>query len=237
LLAGEWKGFTEQEKKRESALEDSLKAVPATRDEKTAIIKGRIIKELVIFNDSASKPVHALYYSESMAELLNNTQKWCNLGERYYKYALVTDSLKSPVMLKKAQDCYEKAIKLDSANLNARVGLGQCIVESGDSPMRGIGMIEDVLKKDSNNENAYIALGVFSIKSGQFPKAVNRFNKVLQLDPSFGEGYLYLAQAYEGLGNLKLAIVNLKKYSIFAPDSIVKSEVNRYIEELQKNEK
>jgi len=135
----------------------------------------------------------------------------------------------------KPEKCFSSSIKIDSNYADAQVGLGECLVD-GSNPMQGIMTIEKVLKRDSNNRNAQIALGKFSIRSNQLPKAIYRFNRVLQIDPSYKEAYLYLAQCYEESGNKPEAIANLKKYRIFAPDSAIKADIDKYIKEKLEND-
>jgi tetratricopeptide (TPR) repeat protein len=186
--------------------------------------------------DSVGAPIPASYYIEKLAASQNSSDLWCQAGDRYYRSAEIVNNNAHEPLIQRAISCYDNAIKIDSNNLSARVGKGQCIVQRGGSaPMEGIAMINAVLKKDSNNERAQIALGELSIESGQFPKAIYRFTKVLRIDPSYIEGYLYLAQAYENAGDKQSAIRNLEKYNTFAPDSAIKIQINNYIKKL-KNE-
>jgi tetratricopeptide (TPR) repeat protein len=166
---------------------------------------------------------------EELAKLEKSPDIWYKTGERYMDISDLVEITDRGALLTKAEDCFNNALKIDSNNLDAKVGIGACIVEQGDNPMMGIKMITEVINKDSDNEPAQIALGRFSIKSAQFARAVYRFHRVMEIDASFHEGYLYLAQAYEGMGNKKEAIVNLKKYRNFAPDSTIKSQIDKHI--------
>jgi Tfp pilus assembly protein PilF len=57
-----------------------------------------------------------------------------------------------------------------------------------------------------------VNLGYFAIKSGQFDKAEERFNKVLEVDPTYIDAYLYLADMHEKQQKPDLAIASLKEY-------------------------
>ena len=108
------------------------------------------------------------------------------------------------------------------------------IVMKGEEPMKGIMMLRDVLKEDPENKKAHLTLGMFSIQSGQFEKALDRFNKVLSIDSSDSEAYLYLAEVHEKLGQSNLAIENLETYKTLVEDSNSLAQVQIIINELKK---
>lgn len=56
--------------------------------------------------------------------------------------------------------------------------------------------------------NEYYSLGASYLANGEYAKAIDNFNKVLELDESYTLAYLKLARAYEKSGNYTLA----KKY-------------------------
>jgi tetratricopeptide (TPR) repeat protein len=199
----------------------------------TQQVQAKLLDSIINIYDSIGAQIPATLYTEKLATLQNSAGLWYQAGDRYYKCVDVVNSSARTPLLQKAMDCFDNAIKIDPNNLEAKVGKGECIVQGGGSPMEGIAMIEGVLKVDSNNEKAQVALGSFSIQSGQYAKAIARFNRVLKIDPSFTDAYLYLAQAYESSGNKPSAIGYLKKYSTFARDSAVKIQINDYIKKLE----
>lgn len=190
------------------------------------------LAKLVQVFDSIGQPIISAYYTEKLAVIEKSPGLWTHAGQQFYDYSSLGKEDLKQVLLQQAQQCFSSSLKIDSNYADAQVGLGECLVESN-SPMQGIMTIESVLRKDSNNLNAQLALGKFSMRSGQFSKAIYRFNRVLAIDPSYKESYVYLAQSYEGLGNKNEAIDNLKKYRIFAPDSAIKAEVDNYIQRLE----
>jgi len=194
-----------------------------------------LLAKLIQVLDSIGQPVIGAYYTEKLAAIESSPSLWVHAGQQFYDYSALTKDNSKDVLVKQAEQCFRNSIKIDSTYADAQVGLGECLVD-GSNPMQGIATIESVLRKDSNNRNAQIALGKFSIRSGQFPKAIYRFNRVLTIDPSYKEAYLYLAQSYEGIGNKHEAIANLKKYRIFAPDSSMRSQIDAYIKDKLEND-
>ena len=195
-----------------------------------------ILARLVQIFDSIGQPIIAAYYTEKLAAIQKSPGLWTHAGQQFYDYSALGKASLKDVLVKQAEQCFSNSVKIDSSYVDAQVGLGECLVDEGSNPMKGIMTIENVLKKDSNNRNAQIALGKFSIRSNQLQKAIYRFNRVLQIDPSYKEAYLYLAQSYEESGNKHEAIANLKKYRIFAPDSAIKADIDKYIKEKLEND-
>ncbi len=214
-------------------IDAATKALNGAGSEKKVQLYDTIIKVY----DSIGMELQANYYLEKEAGIQHSLQKWRQAGEGYYNFALLMNPAARTVVLQRALNCFTNALKIDSADLDSRVGMGQCIVESGGNPMEGISMIEEVLKADSDNFKAQLALGEFSIQSGQYPKAIARFKKILKLSPSYIKAYLYLAQAYESSGDKKTAVSYLKKYSTFATDTSLKRQVDEYITKFESDTK
>jgi tetratricopeptide (TPR) repeat protein len=221
-----------------TASEDSL---PPTEKKLTEQLKAalqhspdslqpHILAKLIQVLDSIGQPIISAYYTEKLAATEKSAGLWAHAGQQFYDYSSLSKQELNGVLIQQATNCFNHSLQIDSNYADARVGLGECLVD-GSNPMQGIATIETVLQKDSNNRNAQIALGKFSIRSTQFEKAIYRFHRVLAIDPTYKEAYLYLAQSYEGEGNKKEAIANLKKYRIFAPDSSIKNEIDRYIKD------
>ena len=107
----------------------------------------------------------------------------------------------------------------------------------GTDPMRGIMMLREILQEDPNNVEAHWHLGVFSVQSGQYDKALERFRKVVELDPEgHPEAWLYLGRTYATIDSTELAIESLKKYRTLIQDTAIIHGVDRFLIELE-NEK
>ena len=138
-----------------------------------------------------------------------------------------------------ARKAFEKAVELDPTDLDVKVDLGVCMIESaqimGTPPMEGIGILKSVEQQDPNNIKALINLGYFSIRSGQFDKAQERFDQVLKIDPKYADAYLYLADLHEREKKFDEAVKDLENYKSLVDDPKRIQEVDNYIQELSKN--
>lgn len=172
-------------------------------------------------------------YFEQKAEISNTLNEWEKAGENFYKAAhFVQDSMKMKVY-DNAIRSYQKALQIDVAALNAKTKLGICYVEAGLDPMKGIGLLKEVLNKDSTNIEAHLHLGFFSITSSQFEKAVDRFKKVLALDSTYIPAYIYLGDTYVRMNNMPKAIESYNEYKSLVTDSVIKQNVEEYINQLK----
>lgn len=192
-------------------------------------------KNLVQFWDKQKRPDFAAYFVEKMASKKQTTESYTLAGDRYY-YAVrfIKDNNEVPALYKAAQNCYQKAIDLDPKNADAKIQLASCYVETGQDPMKGIGLLKEIEKVDSNNVKLQLTFAFFSVKSGQLDKAITRFNNVLRIDPLYIEAYLHLADAYEQQGKTDKTVEMLEKYATVTDDAMAKSEVLKYIEQLKK---
>jgi tetratricopeptide (TPR) repeat protein len=108
-------------------------------------------------------------------------------------------------MAKEAKELFEKALELNPDNDSTKVGLGSTYffgaAAANEPPMKGIGLIREVSEKNPNNAFAQYMLGVGSYVSGQWPKAIERFIRVAELEPGNLEVQLRLADIYERTGD------------------------------------
>jgi len=123
--------------------------------------------------------------------------------------------------------------------------LGICYAEGTNNPMQGITMLKEVVEKDPNHENALLNLGFLSVKSNQFDKALERFNKVLQINPSRIDMYVlqinpsridmyvFIGQTYVQMGNNEEAIKSFETYKSLSNNTKAIAEIDSYIKELQ----
>ena len=209
-----------------TTLEDAYKT--ASEDEKT-----KAAKVLAEKWDDVEQAVPSALYLEIIANKEHNLNNWLAAGGRLMKaFDNTQDSIISPVLLQKANTAYTNAVALDSANLEAKTGLGITIVNGMGAPMSGIAMLLDVVKKDPKNLKASMSLGTFAIKSGQFDKAITRFNEIIALKPS-PDAYFYLATAYENLGKNEEAVnayLNSKK---LAANPTLSNFIDKKVKELK----
>ncbi len=135
-----------------------------------------------------------------------------------------------------ALDLFERSLKLNPANDSTAVGLGAVYLFSNVSPnpMEGIQKIREVVEKDSTNTYAHMTLGQASVLSGQLDRAIERFSKVVRLQPDNLEALLSLAESYERHGDTEQAITWYKRSLPFAKIPGLKQEVEKRIASLSK---
>lgn len=107
-------------------------------------------------------------------------------------------------MAKEARSLFEKAYALNENNDSTRVGLGSCFffgAAGNEPPMKGIGMVREVAERNPDDIFAQYMLGVGASVSGQLDKAIQRFAKVVELDPDHMEARLRLADMTEQKGD------------------------------------
>ena len=216
--------LTSEQKQEVEKLE---KEFTTSSDKKTAL--------LAITNHWSTvlkQPVVAAYYVEQVAQTSATEQNWVEAANRYYAAARFAKETEKAVVTAKAMDCFEKAIAINPANVEAKISLAACYVESPE-PMKGIGMLRDIEKTDSNNVNLQLNFAFFSERSGQFEKAIKSFEKVLKIKPDYIEAYLHLADSYEQQGDKNKTIEMLTKYASLTQDAMAKQEVLKYIEQLK----
>ncbi|MEI6949140.1 tetratricopeptide repeat protein [Paraflavisolibacter sp. H34] len=134
-----------------------------------------------------------------------------------------------------ARDLFERSLKVNPGNDSSEVGLGAVYLYGGiESPMTGIQRIRTVVEKHPDNVYAHMTLGHASVLSGQLDKAVERFSRVVELQPSSLEAVISLAEVYERKGENANAIAWYKKSLPLVPVEGLKKEVEKRIAELSK---
>lgn len=247
LLFARKTGAPESTKKSETAAESNVSmesyidSIKKTLDKNAlALIEEQAVTQSADALDSLSGIWHSLnqpgieaHYLQKSAEMQQDAKKWNKAGEAYYKASRFAAESYRHYFVDQAVAAYSSSLQLDSSNLDTKVNLGICYVESTPEPMKGIMLLREVVSKDSTNINAQLNLGLFAVQSGQYDKAIERFKKILRLNPEFTEAYLYLGQTYANMGKKKEAIEALEKFKELSKDETVVSEVTQYINQLK----
>lgn len=151
---------------------------------------------------------YAWYLAE--AARLENSEKSLNFAAQLFLDNLQGDEVPDRRKWKalQAKDLFERSLQVNPAGDSAKVGLGACYLFGGisESPMEGILKIREVAEKDSTNVYAQMMLGKGSLLSGQYDRAIDRFEKVVQLEPENLDAILLLAEVYERTGKKSEAI-------------------------------
>lgn len=158
---------------------------------------------------------YAKYLGEA-AKLENSEKNLTFAAHLFLREAqTVTEQPLQVWMAKEAKELFEKALVINPENDSTKIGLGSTFffgAAGNEPPMKGIGMIREVAEKNPDNSFAQYMLGVGSFISAQWPKAIERFEKVLTLEPQNLEVILRLADAYEKSNDKTNA---KKKYELF----------------------
>jgi tetratricopeptide (TPR) repeat protein len=135
-----------------------------------------------------------------------------------------------------AKDLFERSLKLNDKNDSTLVGLGACYIfgNIAENPMEGILKVRQVVDKDSTNVFAQLVLGHGSFISEQYDKAVDRFEKVVALQPGNLEAILMLAEVYERKADKNNARIWYTNALPFANSAELKIALEKRIEELKK---
>ena len=135
-----------------------------------------------------------------------------------------------------AKDLFERSLRLNDKNDSTIVGLGACYIfgNIAENPMEGILKVRQVVEKDSTNIYAQIVLGQGSLMSGQYDRAIDRFEKVLTLQPVNLEAILLMAEVFERKEDKANAIKWYSKALPLAPNPAMRSALEKRINELKK---
>lgn len=190
------------------------------------------LSKLALKWEELKNPGLSGWYYYKMAVAGPNAKSWLQAGDKL-RVALVNqqDSDATSAYFEKAIFAYQQVLKVDSANLDAKTGMGVCYVSGSSNPMQGIGLLLGVIAKDPENANANFNLGLFSMRSGQYDKAVGRFQTVIKKAPG-GEAYFYLAQACQNLGRKKEAVDAYKSSKKYITDAETLSNIDHLITQL-----
>lgn len=214
-LASEEKQAEKEHSDTNTSFEEALKNVPAEQ------------KEIFERIDASRKK----------AEADNNEESWLASANDFLKGARLVHGESKSVLYKGAISAFEKALGFNPDNLSAKTNLGTAIVESssllGNQPMKGITLLREVVQKDSNNIEANLQLGLFSVTSQQFDKAIERFNRILRIDSTHIDMYVYLGDTYLTMGDKPKAIESYENYKTRVKDTLIIKDIDEYIKKLK----
>lgn len=185
------------------------------------------------FWDRNGIPAAAAIWFERKAEIVKSEQSYLDAAYRYFDaFRMVNDTTVRAEMVSRSIANYEAVLRINPKNLNAKTDLGACYADGTNEPMKGIMLLREVVTENPDHEMAQYNLGMLSVKSGQLDKAVERFNKVLEINPGRVEVNFYLGQVYLQQGDTAKAITTLEAFIRKAPYDV--SDVIKMVEELKK---
>ncbi|MFN8287201.1 MAG: tetratricopeptide repeat protein [Chitinophagales bacterium] len=181
------------------------------------------------------KPLAVAYYLVKAAQKENTVKAYTKAGDYSAQLTQTAPDEKAHrYLMDNVISSYEKAVELDSNQVENKLRLAGAYIEGSQNPMQGVAILRNIVAKDSNNVDAQLMLARFGIVSGQYDKAIARLEKVLYLQPQNTEALLLMAQAYEDTGLKPKAIEMLERCKKTIKDADVLREIDKKIEDLKK---
>jgi tetratricopeptide (TPR) repeat protein len=177
-------------------------------DLEQSVIRGDVKKQkldvfhqLAHFWKDSARIFEPYAWYEAEAARLENSEKSLTFAAHLFLENLrneENDRLKRWKALQ-AKDLFERSLRINDKNDSSTVGLGACYIfgNIADNPMEGILKVRQVVERDSTNIFAHMVLGHGSLISGQYDRAIDRFGKVLTLQPGNLEAILMMAEVCE----------------------------------------
>jgi tetratricopeptide (TPR) repeat protein len=214
-------------------------------DLEQSVIRGDVKKQkldvfhqLAHFWKDSARIFEPYAWYEAEAARLENSEKSLTFAAHLILENLrneESDQLKRWTALQ-AKDLFERSLRINDKNDSTIVGLGACYIfgNIADNPMEGILKVRQVVEKDSTNIYAQMVLGQGSLMSGQYDRAINRFEKVLALQPVNLEAILLMAEVFERKEDKANAIKWYSKALPLALNPAMSSALEKRINELKK---
>lgn len=186
--------------------------------------------------EALKQPGIAAYYFEKKASVDRTERSAIDAAYRYFDaFKSATDTVIKAAWVEKAIGAYKKVLEINPGNADAKTDLGICYTEGTSDPMKGIMLLREVVTENPKHENAQLNLGFLSVKSGQFDKAMERFDKVLEINPKRVDVYLYKGETALQMGKKELAMDYFNTFIKVSPDEMMKVQVQEYLKELKKS--
>ena len=214
-------------------------------DLEQSVIRGDVKKQkldvfhqLAHFWKDSARIFEPYAWYEAEAARLENSEKSLTFAAHLILENLrneESDQLKKWKALQ-AKDLFERSLRINDKNDSTIVGLGACYIfgNIADNPMEGILKVRQVVEKDSTNVYAQMVLGQGSLMSGQYDRAIDRFEKVLALQPVNLEAILLMAEVFERKEDKANATIWYSKALPLAPNPAMRSALEKRINELKK---
>ncbi|WP_046244841.1 tetratricopeptide repeat protein [Hymenobacter terrenus] len=132
------------------------------------------------------------YYLEQVAQANPNAQAWQHAADAYFQaFSFAATDERVKLLGGKARELYDKVLKDEPGNLDAKTNLGMAYMAS-DNPVQGVTLLREVLEADPRNEKALYNMGILAVQSNQYDKAVKRFQDLVKVNPKNVNGQFYL---------------------------------------------
>ncbi len=148
------------------------------------------------------------YYAEEIAKIQEDELSWSIAGTTYANgIRNATAQKEKDFCAIKSRQALEKAISLNPTNVNHQINLAVTYAESpvAENPMKGVMMLLDLNEKNPENTSVMYQLARFGLQTGQYDKAIERLEKILNLEPNNNRAICLLAEVYDASGNKEKA--------------------------------
>ncbi len=193
-----------------------------------------ILRSLIAVWDSAGSKIISAEYSRQLALQTKQLADYNDAGRRLVgAFTTAADSSIARTLSANAVNILQRAIELDSANIDNQVLLAQTYMEGQGEIMNGVQILLAITRKDSNNLKANYILGKFAVVSGQYEKAVKRLLIVTRGEPQNLQAALKLADAYQALGKKSEAAAALEHTINYQKDPKVREQLKAMVAALK----
>lgn len=237
----------EQMPKKEPVTADTMHTMPSDLIENLADLrkgaatatsssqKAKLLSEIATTFSKASRFDSAGHYYEMAANTTSSPDLVYKAGSAYYEgIAFASSPSKVAFLSQKARTLLESLPESDPNQTEAQAKAAMTWVNS-ESPMKGILKLRELAEKNPNNEFVAYQLGLLSFQSGQYDKAVNRFEKVLELNKRNVNAWFYMAQSLQQLGKTKEALAAVNQGLPLAKEDDTKASFQELKKQLAEN--
>ncbi|WP_231402894.1 tetratricopeptide repeat protein [Hymenobacter guriensis] len=198
-----------------------------------ASTKLQLASELAAKYAAVTKFDSAGYYYEQVAVARPGEQAWKKAADQYFEaFSFAATEERAKTLSAKARELYERVLKNNPDNLDAKTNLGMAYMAS-ENPVQGVVLLREVLATDPRNEKALYNLGVLSLQSNQAEKAVERFRELVKYHPENESGQFYLGVSLaqtENRAEARKVFTQLKQNST---DPALSASVDQELQKLQ----
>jgi|GEM_PF-2420784 len=176
----------------------------------------------------------AAYFQLQIAEKTESSSDWGKAGQSIYTYAVqMQDSLRRDFLMAEAIRCFDQVLEKSPSNRSATLYKGLALADNRETMMLAVPLLLQVVREDTANDLANYTLGLLAIESGQLDKALNRFEKLISLQPSNAEYHFQAARTAEMMGNKELALNYYRASLELTSNPQIQEQLNEIIKQLK----
>ncbi|MCG8476574.1 MAG: tetratricopeptide repeat protein [Cytophagales bacterium] len=131
----------------------------------------------------------------------------------------------------KARQYFEKALEQAPDSLGAKARLAMTYTVS-DQPMQAALKLREVLQADSEHPEALYNMGMLSVQSGKYNNGIERFSKLVSLQPAHLQARYFLGVCYFESGKKQLAKKQFELVKNMSADPVVQKEADKYLRKI-----